>query len=242
MSQPTTPTTTSARTSRGARPPGTAGWVRAGLLALALYGAVLAWTTRTPQPDQVSDPEGWARFVSSPSYLAEHVASSVVGSVLVVLGTVALGAALSVGRSPRLGIAGAGLALAGQVLFTVPAALSTFATPAIGAAYLAGHREVMAVEFSPVATLVTALGMLLTVAGNVLLGVAVWRSAVLPRWSGLLWLAGTLLFYLLGAALGMATTGASLLTQPVGAALMAVGAGGMALRAYRAAGEQAGRP
>jgi len=97
------------------------------------------------------------------------------------------------------------------------------------------------VEFSPVATLVTALGMLLTVVGNVLLGVAVWRSAVLPRWSGLLWLAGTLLFYLLGAALGMATTGASLLTQPVGAAQMAVGAGGMALGAYRAAGEQAGR-
>ncbi|HEX5383643.1 MAG TPA: hypothetical protein VFW54_03315, partial [Propionibacteriaceae bacterium] len=35
------------------------------------------------------------------------------------------------------------------------------------------------------------------------------------------WGAATLIFYVLGAALGMATTGASLPTQPIGGALMA---------------------
>jgi hypothetical protein len=48
------------------------------------------------------------------------------------------------------------------------------------------------------------------------------RSGVLPKWAGLLWIAAAVIFYVLGVFLGMATTGASLLTQPVGALLMAV--------------------
>ena len=65
-------------------------------------------------------------------------------------------------------------------------------------------------------------GMLLTLVGNVLLGVAVWRSGTLPRWAGALWIAAWVLFVVLGAALGMATTGASLPTQPIAAGLMAI--------------------
>ena len=64
--------------------------------------------------------------------------------------------------------------------------------------------------------------------GNVLLGVAIWRSGRLPRWTGLVWIVGTLVFYVLGAALGMATTGASLPTQPVGAVLLAIAGAGIA--------------
>ncbi len=55
-----------------------------------------------------------------------------------------------------------------------------------------------------------------------LLGIAVWRSGTLPRWAGALWVIAFVVFVLLGAALGMATTGASLPTQPVGADLMAI--------------------
>ena len=69
--------------------------IRIGLLALPAYGSVLAYGTLNPEPDQVSDPEGWARFVSSSSYLVWHVATNVVGSVLVILGTLALGAFLT---------------------------------------------------------------------------------------------------------------------------------------------------
>ncbi|MET4144673.1 hypothetical protein [Arthrobacter sp. UYCo732] len=46
-----------------------------------------------------------------------------------------------------------------------------------------------------------------------------WRSH-LPRWSGALWAAGAVLFYLLGVVLGQATTGSSLPTQTAGALLM----------------------
>jgi hypothetical protein len=112
--------------------------------------------------------------------------------------------------------------VAGHILFTVPGAISTFATPAIGTAYLAGNRDVMQLAFPDVVTGIVALGLLLAVIGNTILGVAIWRSGTLPRWAGALWIVGTLVFYVLGAALGMATTGASLPTQPVGAALIAV--------------------
>lgn len=201
---------------------------RTGLLALPVYGVLLAYGTLNPEPDQVRDPGGWAQFVSSPSYLTWHLLANVVGSVLVLWGTLALGAFLRTSRAPRLAASGALVAVTSYVLFMVPATLSTFATPAIGKAYLAGNREVMAVEFSPVLGLIVGLALLLAVAGNVILSVATWRSGTLPRAAGALWGAATVVFYLLGAALGMATTGASLLTQPVGAALMAISGGWIA--------------
>jgi hypothetical protein len=207
-------------------------WIRAGLLALPLYGAVLTYTTRAPQPDPASDPEAWARFVSSPAYLTEHITSNVAGTALVILGTVALGAFLTGTRAPRLALAGMTLAVTGSVLFTVPAMLSTFTTPAIGAAYLSGTHDVLTVQFPAVLGPITALALLLTVAGNLLLAAAIWRSRDLPRWAGAIWAAGTLVFYALAAALGMATTGASLPTQPVGAALLAISGAGIAWAAY----------
>ena len=146
-------------------------------------------------------------MLSSSSYLVGHVLGNVVGTVLVIFGTFALGAYLTASQAPRLGLWGMVLAVTGHILFTVPGAISTFATPPIGAAYLAGNRDVMSLEFSPVVTAIIALGLLLAVTGNMLLSVAIWRSGTLPRWAGLIWAAATLIFYVLGAALGMATTG-----------------------------------
>ncbi|HLL62225.1 MAG TPA: hypothetical protein VK401_04205 [Propionibacteriaceae bacterium] len=135
-------------------------WIRIGLVALPLYGLIAGYTTRKPQPDQVTDPEGWARFVSSPSYLVEHIASNVLGALLVIFGTLALGAFLAGHRTPRLALWG-----------------------------------------------------------------MVWR---LPKWAGGLWIAATVVFYVLGAALGMATTNASLITQPIGGLLLAISGGWIA--------------
>lgn len=207
--------------------------IQVGLWALPVYGLLIAFTTLRPQPDQVSDPAGWASFVSSPSYLAGHVAGNVFGTVLVIFGTFALGAFLSAGRAPRTALTGMVLAVTSYVLFTVPGVISTFATPAVGAAYLAGNPAVLQLEFSPIMTMIILGALLLAVIGNAILSVAIWRSATLPRWAGVVWAAATLTFYVLGFALGMATTGASLPTQPVGAGLMAVGGAWMAWAAIR---------
>jgi hypothetical protein len=215
----------------------TAGWIRVGLFALPVYGLLIAYSTVKPQPDQVADPEGWARFVSSTSYLVGHVLGNVLGTALVIFGTFALGALLATSRAPRLGLWGMVLSITGYVLFTIPGVISTFATPPIGAAYLAGNHEVMSLEFSPILTAITLLALLLAVIGNGLLSVAIWRSGILPRWAGVIWAVGTLIFYVLGFALGMATTGASLPTQPIGAALLAIAGAWIAWAGYRLLGD-----
>ena len=86
----------------------------------------------------------------------------------------------------------------------------------------------MALEFSPVLAAIIGVALLLAVAGNTILGLAIWHSGVLPKWAGVIWIAAAVIFYVLGAFLGMATTGASLPTQPVGAVLMAISSGWIA--------------
>jgi hypothetical protein len=208
-------------------------WIRAGLVALPVYGLLVGYATLKPQPDPTNDPEAWAQFVSSRSYLLEHLASGVVGAVLAIFGTFALGSLLATGRTGRSALWGTVLAVAGHVLFLVPGTISTFATPVIGAAYLSGNREVMTLEFSPVLTAIFGIALLLAVVGNVVLGLAIWRSGVLPKLAGLIWIAAALVFYAFGAFLGLATTGASLPTQPVGGLLMAVSSGWIAWSVLR---------
>jgi hypothetical protein len=211
----------------------TAAWIRAGLFTLPVFALLTAWATIGAQPDAAVDPEGWARFVSSPSYLVGHVLGSTGGSILAIFGTIALGAWLAGSRSVRLGLAAMVVALLGQTLLLAGGAVSTFALPAMGQAYFRGVEEVATMSF-PIAMSIFVLGgMLFALVGNVLLGIAVWRSGTLPRWAGGLWIAGWVVFVVLGAALGMATTGASLPTQPVGAALLAISGAGIAWAATR---------
>ena len=208
-------------------------WIRVGLFALPIFGVLTAWATIGAQPDAAVDAEGWARFVSSPSYLASHVLGSTGGTILAIFGTMALGASLASSRSPRLGLAAMVIATLGQTLLLAGGAVSTFALPAMGQAYLRGVEEVATMPFPTAMSIFVLGGMLLALIGNVLLGIAVWRSGTLPRWAGALWAAAWVVFVVLGAALGMATTGASLPTQPIGAGLMAISGAWIALAAMR---------
>lgn len=203
-------------------------WIRAGLWALPVSALVTAWATLEPQPDQEKDPDAWARFVSSGSYQVGHIFGGTGGTILAIFGVFALGCYLANSRVGRLALAAMVIAVAGTALLLVPAAISTFATPAIGKAYLAGHHDVMQLEFPWQMTGAFMLGLVLAFLGNVLLGVAAWRSHMLPRWTGALWVAGAVMFYVLGVVLGQATTGSSLPTQPAGALLMAIGGGWIA--------------
>jgi hypothetical protein len=202
--------------------PNTTNWIRAGLLALPIYGLLTAWSTLDSQPDQTVDPEAWARFVGSASYLVDHIFGAIGGAVLAILGAFALGAYLAGGRAGSLGLVAMVVTVVGQALGLVIGGVSTFATNAIGRAYLAGIEGVMQVEFSNAMTAILGLAILLMFVGNVLLGVAVWRSGILPKWAGAIWVASALMFYVLGGVLGMVTTGSSLVTQPVGGLLIAI--------------------
>jgi hypothetical protein len=203
-------------------------WILAGLWTLPVSGLVTAWATLEPQPDQERDPAAWARFVSSDSYQFSHLFGGTGGTVLAIFGVFALGCCLANSRVGRLALAAMTVGAAGTALLLVPAAISTFATPAIGKAFLAGNEEVMKLEFPAAMTGTFLLGLLLAFLGNVLLGTAVWHSHVLPRWAGALWVAGAVLFYVLGVVLGQATTGSSLPTQTIGALLLALAGGWIA--------------
>jgi hypothetical protein len=213
--------------------PNTTNWIRVGLLALPVYGVLTFWTTLDPQPDSAKDPEAWARFVGSNSYLVDHIFGAIGGAVLAILGVFALGTYLATSRAGRLGLAAMVITVVGHALGLAIGGVSTFASNAMGRAYLAGMKDVSQVQY-PSAMMVTfGVAILLMFVGSVLLGVAVWRSGTLPKWAGAVWVASALLFYVLGAVLGMATTGSSLPTQPVGALLIAIGGGWMAWSALR---------
>jgi hypothetical protein len=211
-------------------------------MALPVYGVLTAWSSLGAQPDQVKEPEAWARYVSTTGYLVSHLIGSTGGTILAIFGAFALGAYLAGSRAGRLGLAAMVVAAAGHALLLVPSVISTFVTPAIGEAYLSGMEGVIkGVEFHPAMTATYLLGLLLAFVGNVLLGVAVFRSGTLPKGAGALWVASVLVFYALGAVLGIFTTGASLPTQPVGALLMAISGGWMAITAMgRPSSAQAG--
>jgi hypothetical protein len=125
------------------------------------------------------------------------------------------------------------IAATGQALLLPPCGVSTFALPAIGQVYRGGVEEVATMSFRTAMSIFMLVGMVLVLVGNVLLGVAVWRSGTLPRWAGALWGIAFVVFIVLGAALGMATTGGSPPTQPMGAGLMAISGAWFAWAATR---------
>jgi hypothetical protein len=53
--------------------PNTAGWVRLGLLLLPIYGVLTFIGTFTHQPDPNTDFEAYARYLSTTSYLVQHL-------------------------------------------------------------------------------------------------------------------------------------------------------------------------
>ncbi|MHA7264436.1 hypothetical protein ACX80W_14655 [Arthrobacter sp. TMN-37] len=196
-------------------------WVGAGLIALPVSGLLTALATLKPQPDQTTDPRAWAEFVSTPMYLTSHLIGSTGGTILGIFGVLALGVYLAGGRAARIAVPAMVLTIFAQTLLLVPSVISTFVTPAVGRAYLAGIPEVMELEFPASMMATFLLGLLLAFAGQVLLGAAIWRSSSLPRGAGALWIAAAVIFYPMGVVLGMVTTGASLPTQPVGAVIAA---------------------
>ena len=223
-------------------------WIGVGLLGLPLYGVLTFWSSLDPQPDPNTDYEAWAHYVSTNCYVLKHLFGSILGMILALFGTIALGAYLSRSRAGRLGLVAMVITVLGYALFLTIGGVSTFAVPGEGQAYLAGieeFAEIAASGFAVVAqtwTLVLAPALLLV--GNVLLGIAVWRSGTLPRWAGALWAAAAVLMLLLGQVVAIFITGSTPVTVLVGTLLIVISGRWMAWSVLRepsagAAGVQA---
>jgi hypothetical protein len=87
----------------------------------------------------------------------------------------------------------------GNALFLPLQGVSTFSAPEEGQAVLAGleeFEELPPIFANTVFGLTALLDIVLLLVGNVLLGVAVWRSGILPKWAGAIWATAHVLMYL----------------------------------------------
>ncbi len=218
-------------------------WIVVGLLGLPIYGALTFWSSLHPQPDPNTHYEAWSRFVTTDHYVLTHLLGSTLGMILAIFGTIALGAYLTTSRAGRMGLVAMVITLLGSVLLIMINGVATFAAPQEGQAYLAGIEEfhklptILAISAQGVTAL---LAYALMLVGNVLLGVAVWRSGMLPRWAGALWVAGSALPVLgmvyASLPIGANTTPA---TVPAGAILLVISGGWMAFSVLRGPSAQA---
>ena len=81
--------------------------------------------------------------------------------------------------------------------------------------------------------------ILLGFVGNILVGIAVWRSGTLPKWAGALWAEAHVLMYLslmYGQTIGPSSTP---LTVPLGAVVVAMSGAWKALSVLRGGSAQA---
>src|SRR5829696_9308296 len=126
------------------RSPDTANWIRLGLLALPLFGVLTFWSSLDPQPDPNTHYEAWSRFVTTHHYVLTHLFGSILGLILAIFGTFALGAYLTRSRAGRLGLVAMVITVLGSALFLPGMGVSAFSAPWEGQMHLEGierYRE-----------------------------------------------------------------------------------------------------
>ena len=217
--------------------PNTTRWIGAGLLGLPLYGALTFWSSLNPQPDPNTNLEAWSRFVTTDHYVLSHLFGSILGIIFAIFGVFALGTYLAGSRAGRLGLVAMVITVLASALFLTVGGVSTFAAPEEGQAVLAGVEEYESLPPIFANTVFAAtfvLSVVLLFVGNLLLGIAVWRSGALPKWTGALLAGAAVFMYPLGLVYAM-TIGAQS-TPPtvlVGAVLIVIGGAWMALSVLR---------
>ena len=206
----------------------TGGWIQAGLFLLPVYGILTFVGTFTHQPNPDTDFAAYAQYLSTTSYLVQHLVCSIIGTVLGIFGTISLGAYLSGSRSGRLGLLAMVAGVAGSALILTIFGFATFVSPAIGNAYLAGQHQAEEINQAILGLplILTALsGGLLYTASTILFGIAIWRSEGLPRWAGVLYAPAGFLISILGLMIGA--------SQTAGAVLLIAGTSWIAWSAMR---------
>jgi hypothetical protein len=170
-----------------------AGRIRLGMVALAVYGVLIAAAivVRGPFVDPSESPEPFARGAGSPRFVAYSLGSTV-AVFLGVYGFLALYAYLARGDREVSRPAFRGLVLSlGLVLLLPILGVYAFAGPPVAALYRQDPRravDLAAAMGSGSYLLTVLLQAVLYCVGSYFFGLAIWRSGTLPRWAGLLFI------------------------------------------------------
>jgi hypothetical protein len=203
------------------------------LWLLPVYGLLLMLSTLTHEPDHAEDFAAWSRYVTTDVFVVSHVVGSILGAGLGLVGVMAALVLLVRGPAPVAATVGAAMTVVGNVCFTSVFAAAAYAQPAIGRAYLAGRpgaEDLYDDVYGTPLLVVFGVGALLFVAGAVVLGRAVARTAPGLRWAGYGYAASLVLFLVSGFTVSV--------VQPVAGAALAVAA---TVIARRLPGSVAGR-
>jgi hypothetical protein len=172
-------------------------WTRRAVWALPVYGALLAVSTLSQQPDPESDFAAYAAYVTTPTFLLSHLVASIAGAAFGLIGVAAL-FVLTSDSSPRRAVSGAVLWAFGQVGLVSIFGVAAFAQPAIGRAFIDGDRAVAeainADAYGDPLTVAAGLSLLSFVAAGILLGGAMRRIPGWARWIGVAFAASITVF------------------------------------------------
>ena len=165
---------------------GAASLATAGVL-FVLYPAIRPWHDE-------STVSGATASMSSPAWVAAHF-FAMLGFILVPLGLLAVQDALARTRSASLALAAAVVTWIGAGLTLPYYGAEDFGLHAIASKHAGNLLElVKAVRYQPLAMTIFGAGLVLLAVGAVLAAVAIWRSGILPRYSGIVFAAGFALF------------------------------------------------
>jgi hypothetical protein len=165
-----------------------AGRVRLGALSLAITGVLfLLYPLMRPYADEKSM-QG-AEAMASPAWVAAHLFGAV-GFILLALGLLGLRVALRGTAAEPLASRAVVVTWIGAGLTLLYFGAEDFSLNAIGQRAVNEQNLKLLVElteavrYNPAAITVFGAGLVLLAAGSILAAVAVWRSGLLPRWSG----------------------------------------------------------
>src|SRR6266571_1300968 len=160
---------------------GAASLATAGVL-FVLYPAIRPWHDE-------STVSGATTSMSSPAWVAAHF-FAVLGFILVPLGLLAVGDALARTRSASLTLTAAVVTWIGAGLTLPYYGAEDFGLHAIASKHAGNLLElVKAVRYQPLAITIFGAGLLMLGIGALLAAVAIWRSGILPRYSGIVFAA-----------------------------------------------------
>jgi hypothetical protein len=140
-----------------------------------------------------SAPEQNLEFATGANSFGYRLSMMLVGIslALFILGVFALYAYLSQTKQEKMAFAGLIVTVGLLALFLPMTGFAAFVVPAIGALIEQGHTEMVAVMAEtfkePFLPIQFFAGILWNI-GNILLGIAIWRSGTLWKWGGLLFI------------------------------------------------------
>ena len=167
---------------------------RTGALALAAAGVLFVlYPAVRPWHDE-STVSGATASMSSQAWVAAHF-FAMLGFILLPLGLLAVRDALAGTQSASLARTAAVVTWIGAGLTLPYYGAEDFGLHAIAANH-AGHLLdlINAVRYQPLAITIFGVGLVMLGTGALLAAVAIWRSRVLPRYSGIVFAAGFALF------------------------------------------------